>query len=266
MRMRHSLRRSICFSLASLCVQTFSFAKDREVSVTGSCSRQVTTDRGAVIITADVLDQDLKTAVRKATQQYERTLSAVKKLGLADEDLRTVEYNVSEDKQWEKDRMVSKGFRARIGFRVTTSDIPRLGEVMEIAAREDIKNVGAMSTFLSDERIRKEQDLCLKDAANHAREKAEKLADTLGASLGPVITLSESNVTSPPPFRPIMARAMLKSADVEESAAPSIQSGRLGSLSHGSGDFRLQVIGSVGGWVELSERGRVRRWRLRRSL
>jgi hypothetical protein len=205
----------VCAS--SLC--STAFALERQVSVTGSCTHQVTTDRGSITVTADVRDDSLKSAIKKATHQYERVLDAVKKLKLENADLHTVEYNVGEVREWEKNKTVFKGYRARIGLSVSTSDIQRLGEVMDIAAREEIRDIGSLNTFLSDEKILKEQDLCLKEAAEHAKSKAEKLANTLGASLGPVVTLLESNVTTPPRLIPMpMMKAM---AEAQAVSAPA---------------------------------------------
>lgn len=203
-------------------------AMERQVTVTGSCSRQVTTDRGSIILTADVRDDNLKNAIKKASREYDRALDAIKKLKLESADLQTVEYNVAEVREWENNKSVFKGYRARVGLSVSTSDIQRLSEVMETAAREEIRDVGALVSYLSPEKIRKEQDLCLKEAAEHARSKAENLASSLSARLGPVVTINESNVTTPArpaPFTPMMRQALLKGSDADQ-APSTVESGK----------------------------------------
>lgn len=199
---------------------------ERQVTVTGSCTRQVTTDRGAIVLTADVRDDNLKNAIKKASRQYDRALDAIKKLKLENADLTTVEYNVGEVREWEKNKSVFKGYRARVGLSVSTSDIQRLSEVMEIAAREDIQDVSSLTSYLSSEKIRKEQDLCLKEAAEHARSKAENLASSLGAHLGQVMTLNESNVTTPPTIRPMMRQALFKENTDVAGAPSSVEGGK----------------------------------------
>lgn len=202
---------------------------EREVTTYGTCTRQVQTDRGSIVLTADFVDPDLATAVKKATQAYDRAVAAIQKLGLADSSLRTVEYAVNEDKEWEGNRTVSKGYRARIGLRVGTSDIRRLGEVTGIASRENIRDVSGISTHLSDEKLRKERELCLKDAGERARESALRLASSVGAALGEVVSLTENASPMPPTGQPlprIRAAAFGASklmADAQET--PSVQSG-----------------------------------------
>src|SRR4051812_41761123 len=104
-------------------------AVDREVSVSGACTHNVVADRGAIVLTADFTEADLKSAAKKATDTYEHTRDAIKRLNLENLELQTVEYNLAEAKEWVKDRMVSKGFRARMGLKVSTSQTSRLGEV-----------------------------------------------------------------------------------------------------------------------------------------
>jgi uncharacterized protein YggE len=203
-------------------------AMERQVTVTGSCSRQVTTDRGSIVLTSDILDKDLKSAIKQASRQYDRALDAIKKLKLENVDLQTVEYNVGELREWEKNKSVFKGYRARIGLSVSTSDIQRMSEVIEIAARNEIRDVGALTSFLSTEKIRKEQDLCLKEAAEHAKSKAENLASSLNAHLGSVATINESNVSTPPRFFPMARQALLqdKAVSAMNESPSTIEGGK----------------------------------------
>lgn len=204
-------------------------ARGREVTTFGSCVREVQTDRGAIVLTADFVDPDLATAVRKATEAYDHTLAAIQKLGLAGLETRTVEYTVNEDKEWQGNKAVSKGYRARIGLRVSTSDIPKLGAVVGIATREKVRDVSGLTTFLSDEKLRHEQELCLKKAGEQARNRARELASSVGATLGEVLSLTENTAPGAPPFQPmprIRASAFGDSKlmnDLRET--PSVQSG-----------------------------------------
>ena len=211
--------------LVSLVLVVPSHARDREVSVSGSCLRTVTPDRGAIVLTAEAQDKDLKAAAKDATEAYERAKKAVERLGLADLELRTVEYSLNEVREWEKNKTVSKGFRARMGLRVASSQIQRLGEVIAIGAREGLRDVGALVSFLSEEKQKKEQFECLKEAAEDARARAEKMAGALGAKVGEVVMLSESGGYQRPEPQP---RAMLmeKSMAANDMAAPTVEAGR----------------------------------------
>jgi uncharacterized protein YggE len=196
----------------------------REVSTSGSCNRTATPDRGQVTMTAQVRDNDLQVAARKANEAYERAVTEVKKLDLENLELRTVEYSLNEVREWEKDRMVSMGFQARIGLRVSTSSIQKLGQVLAIAARLELKDVSGLETYLSPEKKKKEHFACLQEAAEDARSKAAKLAESLGARLGEVLKITESVEEPRPPVRPLMA--MARAANEGAPAGPTIEAGQ----------------------------------------
>lgn len=198
----------------------------RTVSVTGSCIRNVIPDRGAVNLTAESRDGDAKRAQTTAARSYEAVRSKAVALKLADGELTTSEYSSEEVREWEKDKMVSRGFRTRIGLRVETSDTARLGEVMEIASREGIKQISGMQLFVSSKKLLDEKMACLKDAAEQARAKADTLAKSLGAKVGEVVLIQESSSPYSPGPMPMVSGMMAMDA-MERSPAPKIEAGKV---------------------------------------
>jgi uncharacterized protein len=174
-------------------------AETRTISVTGNCTKNVTYDRGAIVVTADVLDLDLQKATKRATETYEAVRAAVQKLNLKDAQLMTSEYSVTEQKEWEKERSVSKGFRARMGIQVTTSEISRLGEVIAIAAKQNVRDVSALHSFLSADKEKTERESCLEAAVQNAQAKASRMAKVANAKLGRIQQLVEEGATAPEP-------------------------------------------------------------------
>ena len=204
-------------------------ASERFISVTGTCQRNVIPDRGSIRLTAQAQDRDLKVAARDATRIYESMKDAIKKLSLEDMELTTSEYSVEEVREWEENRSVSKGFRARMGLEVTTSAVQRLGDVISIASREGVKDVGSLHHFVSHARLRAEQTACLEEAAKEAKARAEKLASALGADLGPVISISEGAGDAHPPMprpMPMMMERATAPGEADKEAAPGVEPGK----------------------------------------
>lgn len=191
------------------------FAGDPEISVQGNCEIKVTPDRGAITFTAENQARDQKDAVKKTTEQINQLKEEIKKLNLADLELKNTNYNVFPVREYEKEKIVDKGIRATLSLEVTTSEIARIGEAMQSAAKVGVINVGSLTTFLSLEKSQKEYLKCLDIAADDARGKAQQLAKKLGFKLGDVIKLNE--VPQVPQPVPVMERAMMKSMD----AAPA---------------------------------------------
>lgn len=195
----------------------------RFVSVNGNCLKSVQPDRGSITVTADVLSQDLQSSARKATESYERLKSAIQKMGLKNLELNTTEYSFQEFREWEKDKNVFKGFRARMGLNVSTSELARLGEVIALAAKEGIREVSGLSTFLSAEKAKAEKEACLEEAVRNARSKAETVARAANAKLGRVLTVSEEG--APPPQPVPIRQYKMEAMAAADMSAPTVVAG-----------------------------------------
>jgi uncharacterized protein YggE len=196
------------------------------VNVSGHCTRSVIPDRGSINLVAEFQDNDLKLAIRRASETYEKVRDSVKKLNLKDAELTTSETGVMPIQEWVKDRSVAKGYRARMGLRVMTSEVSRIGEVIEIAAKYQVKNVDQLVTSLAPETLKREQEACLEEATQNAKARAQKLASAAGAGLGQVLTLSENWSSMPRPvMNYAMRRKMMESTDAVGDA-PQIEAGR----------------------------------------
>lgn len=188
------------------------FADDPpQISVQGNCEIKVTPDRGSITFTAENQARDQKDAVKKTTEQINLLKEEIKKLNLADIELKNTNYNVFPVREYEKEKIVDKGIRANLSLEVTTSEIARIGEAMQAAAKVGVINVGSLTTYLSLEKSQKEYLKCLDIAADDAKGKAQQLAKKLGFKIGDVINLNEVPQVSRPV--PVMERAMMKSMD-----------------------------------------------------
>lgn len=196
-------KRTFIFTLICL-TATISFSAlaaessvTKQVTVNGECNHQVSPDRGSIILTVEFQNMDLTKATKQTKQSYARVSSAIKKLKLDDVNMRTSEYSVNEVTAWENKKKVNKGFRARMGLWISTSEIDRMGELIAIASKEKVQDVQSLQTYLSEEKQLLEEIACLEDAARNARQKAQKLASALNAKLGDVTTIAETGKTMP---------------------------------------------------------------------
>lgn len=215
------------FALISFFLVSSAYAEgERLISVNGSCLKQVTPDRASIQIFAEEREKDLKTALKKSTQVYEKIRNEVKKMGLENLDLTSAEYRLEEVVEWEKDKRVSKGFRARLGLRVESSSMDKMGDVITMATREGATEIGALNTFLSPQTQKKEQFSCLEEATRDAKGKAERLAAGAGSTLGAVFSLNEQTYF---PNFPIAVRGgnmKTYSASAESFGSPTVEPGK----------------------------------------
>lgn len=203
----------------------------RSVSVMGTCLRSAPPDRASITVTAQAVDKDIQKAAKSATESYESFKKSVQKLKLKDLEISTSEYNLQELREWQKDRQVSKGFQSRMGMNIKTSEISRIGEVIALASRQGLRDVGDLRMFLSEEKRKTEHEACLVEAIQNAQAKAEIMAKAASAKLGRVHYVSENGDLDAPRPRPVpFAKTMSADMASIEMAPPSIDAGPM-SLS-----------------------------------
>jgi uncharacterized protein YggE len=118
---------------------------------------------------------------------------------LPDAEIKTSEYVVQEQWDYADSRRVRRGYQARMGLSVVTSDLSRLGDVMAMAAKHNIPEVSQLQLFLSTAKAKEAERSRLADAAGDAREKASKLAAGIGVKLGAIQRLDASGGYTMPP-------------------------------------------------------------------
>lgn len=192
------------------------FAKDPYVvSLTGECYKTVSKDRVSVVAYAEFVENDAGDASKKATDQYETLRDRTKRLRLKDAEYETVDYSVNEEVDWNNGKKIHKGYRARIGLQIETSELGRIGEVLKITSDMKIKNVSGLTTFVSNEKMKSERESCLETALKNARQKADKLAAAGGFKIGSVVRVAEF-ADGPQPGPMPFAKTMMM-ADAAES-------------------------------------------------
>lgn len=191
------------------------------VAVTGQCSREVPADRASLVLNAEVNDSSSGGASAKATKLYDKMRNEVKKLGLKNMQLQTSVYSVQPEYDYDKGKQRLRGYKAQMGLEVETSEIERMGEVIELGTKLGLQNVSGLRTFLSVSKRREEHEACLEEAIKNARAKAERMAKAGSAKLGEILTIEEQKLTgSPRP--PEMYAAKMSMAP--ESSAPTVES------------------------------------------
>lgn len=213
------------FLLVGLLLITLSSHADdlaRTISVFGECQKKIKTDRGAITVTVSHTSKNIQQATNQTNEKYNIFKSTVEKLTLPDQQLETVNYNVFEKKEWENKKYVSKGFTAEAGLKISTSDISKIGKIIETANKLKIKRISSLQTYVSQILRKKEYENCLAKATSNALDKAKKMATTLNAKVGKVTKINEGirrEGAMPPPPRDFM---MAKSVGRESALPPQI--------------------------------------------
>lgn len=173
----------------------------REITVTGEARKSVVPD--VAEITVGVQTNPLPTAqaaLSELTGAFQKVVEAVKGISIPEKDIKTTNFSLSPTYDYADGRQALRGFTASEQIVVTIRDLDKVGDVIEQATKTGANQVGGVNFTVSDEvAVRSQVE---EDAIKQARDKAQRLAKALGASLGDVKRYAVSGPSNGPiPFQ-----------------------------------------------------------------
>ena len=199
---------------------------DKQINVNGDCLKDIESDRASILISIRSTNPDAQTAYKQSQKIYNQYREQVKKLNLKNLELNSQDFYMGELVDWEKNKRMSKGYEAKMSIQVSTSDIARIGEAINIANQIGVKDFSNLANYVSEQKWKDERESCLEQSILNAKSKAERLAKASGAKLGKVLQINES-FSAPMPGGPEFTRSamMPMSAKMEMGgSAPVIES------------------------------------------
>ena len=180
----------------------------RGIYVQGTGTVYAEPDIATVEVGVDLREQDVREVVRRATQQMNAVLAALRAAGVEERDIQTVQFSLHREERYNRDDLPELlGYRVRNVVRVTVRDMAGTGEAIASAVEAGANVVGSIHFAFSDPEALVAQ--AREDAVADARAKAEQLAAAAGVVLGRLEQLSES--AAPMPFAmdaPVMRAEM----------------------------------------------------------
>lgn len=197
------------------------------------------TGEGTVTVTPDIATVQLgiqaqATTVADAQSQAQITMNDVMQAltdnGVAEKDIQTAYYSVSQQTRWDSEKQTSEptGYIVTNTVSVTIRDIEKAGQIIDAvaAAGGDLTRVNNISFSVDDptEYYDEAREIAMADA----KDTATQLADLAGVALGAPVYIAQNSASSPVLYR---SYAM---ATMEDSAGST-------SISAGELDITLTV-------------------------
>jgi uncharacterized protein len=160
----------------------------RTISVTGEGSTRAANDTARVGFGVEARGATRPVALRRSSARLREVLAAIRRLGVADADLRTRAVTVAR----RRDRRGRKlpGYIARGGVTATVRDVSQTGAVVDAAVDAGAASVAGPRFFIDDPNAALHRALVA--AFRDARTKAAALAAEAGLTLGQAISIRDS--------------------------------------------------------------------------
>jgi uncharacterized protein YggE len=187
-----------------------------------------------VVLTLGVQSQDktVAQAQRAAVDAMNGIMQVLKGAGVADKDIQTTQFNISQQTRWDEKQNTSVviGYQVSNIVTVKIRDMGKAGTIIDKAAEAggDLIRVNGISFMVDDPtpllKVAREK------AIQNAIDKAKQMSQSSGASLGKLIYISEST-----PYIPVVQNSYMKLSDASGMApAPT-------AISAGELEFQSNV-------------------------
>lgn len=204
LRIRHS-RYVVAASLAALslalvalagCGQTASTASGtgavtNTVTASGTGTSQAVPDTAEMSFGVVTTSADAKSALDDASKAAAQIAAAVKKQGIAAEDIQTQDVSVYPQTTDQDGKQVVTGYQASLSVSVKVRDIAKLGEVISAANAAGANSISGPSFTVADPAPARAK--AIDEAVADARTSAEAMAAAAGKSVGDVLSMSSSD-------------------------------------------------------------------------
>ena len=178
-------------------------------------------DRAWVTIAAESRAKTPAEAQKLNADAMSAVMQKLKGVGLPAEAIRTAAYELQPEFDYANNRQTLRGYVARNAVEVRVDDLPKLGEVLDVAVGAGATSVSGIRFDLKD-RASAEQT-ALQRAVADARAQADTAAQAAGMKVERVVRIEVHRDASMPPPRPMMAMR----AEMAVSAEPPIAPGEL---------------------------------------
>lgn len=210
----------VIFAIAMIaltgCIQTQP-KPENTINVQGTSELTFKPDQAEVWAGISILKGNAEDAQNEANKVINAIIDGLRYKGIAESDIQTDQLSLYEDKQWENNMYVSKGWRATQTLRIKTTDLTKVGTIVDVAVKNGANTINNIQFGLSPAKEAEYKKQALADATKNAKEKAQTIADSLGSKLGAVKTVSESNYYSRPYVYDMMVKTAGASA-IQEAA------------------------------------------------
>jgi hypothetical protein len=186
----------------SLPISVLTQSKGEPMIVSDTGKVTVVPDIAKVTIGIEEQGQTLKQVQNSVNAKSKTLTDSFKKLGIDEKDIKTTNYSVYPEYNYESTPYRINGYRVSTNYEVKITDFGIVNEVLTMATQSGANVIGSISFEINDKTKEEMTQKAREEAVKLAKAKAEGLAKAAGITLGKIINVTESQGVDYP--RPMM--------------------------------------------------------------
>lgn len=186
------------------------------ISVSATAKVQSQPDKAELYVKIETLDTDAKQSQQKNSEISDAVIKRLISEGVAKNDIETSQYYLDQKIRYGKDgEQIVEGYVTIHILKITTARTTEVGKLIDAAVSGGANGINSIVFTLSDEKKAELRNEAIANAAAEAKQKATKIADSLGVKLGKLHTASESSLDFRPYYAPLVAAEKAASAPTQ---------------------------------------------------
>lgn len=191
------------------------------VSVQGEGIINVTPNIAYVTLGVETSNKEMTVAQAENKEKMNAIMDELKKFGIPEKDIKTTNYSVYPDYQWQQEKSVLVGYRVVNQVRVKISKIDDTGKILDAVAAKGANTVNGIE-FTVEDSSKAYQD-ALKLALKNAEAKAKVMVGEFGYTKVTPVTIIEGSQG----YTPIVDWDAKRMAVAEAAGETPISAGQL---------------------------------------
>jgi len=187
------------------------------INVEGNSELTFEPDEAEVWAGISIVKENAEDAQAEANKIINAILDGLRSKGINEQDIETERLNLYEERVYTRDEGSKVvGWRASQTLKIKTTDMSKVGTIVDIAVKNGANQLNNINFGLSEEKEQEFKQQALAEASKNAKAKAETIAKSLDVKLGKIKSVSESNFGYMPYAYAMEAKA---GGDMVEEAA-----------------------------------------------
>ena len=164
----------------------------------------------------------LKTVQDSVNTKSQNLVAQIKKLGIADKDIKTISYYVYPQYDYTTPTQRITGYQVSTSYEITIRDFTKINDLLASATSFGVNTIGGVNFDLSDDLKNRTLQDARDQAVAKAKTEAEGLAKAAGITLGRIINVTEE---TPSNIRPLTLPTAGGGVAEKSVAQPNVQPG-----------------------------------------
>ncbi len=165
--------------------------KKTTFDVNGEAKITAVPDTAEINVGIQINKPTVEAAQKEANEKINKVTSELKKLGIEEKYIKTVNYSLYPDYDYRSGQKIV-GYKINITLRIKVKNFDKINQAIDTATSLGANQIGNLTFTIDDEKLEELKMEARKEAIAKAKNKAKEIANAAGLRLGRIVNISEN--------------------------------------------------------------------------